>query len=202
MTRTARRAPSPTAAGRGLRSARIAALALAAGLAFTGCAAGQVSQTADQVAAIDGANGTVGQIGVRDVLFPETEPGGYATGANVPLLLRVSNEGLAADTLTSVTSTVATSVTIGGTATVPAQTLTTIDEQSPITLTLEGLTAAIPYGFSVPVTFTFEKAGNVTVNVPIAIPAERTGPRETMEILPPHPTPLWETGAHGEEEGH
>ena len=52
--------------------------ALALGL-LSGCAAGQISQTADQVAAIDGANATVGDIGVRNALLQT--PDGHENGS-------------------------------------------------------------------------------------------------------------------------
>jgi hypothetical protein len=41
-------------------------------------------------------------------------------------------------------------------------------------------------------TFSFANAGTVDLNVPIQLPAERSTNRETVNILPPHPTPLWE----------
>ena len=169
---------------------------LAAALLLGGCAAGQISQTADQVAAIDGANGSAGKIGVRNVLFP-TAPAltGYAAGADVPLILQISNDGITADTLTQVSSPSATSGAISGTATVPAQSLITLGTDSTVKLTLKSLTATLPYGHSIPVTFTFTTAGQITVNVPIAIPDVRDSNRPTIDIQPAQPTPLWLTGA-------
>jgi hypothetical protein len=49
--------------------AGIAAIGLAATLLVSGCSAGQITQTADQVAAIDGADVTIGNIGVRNALL-------------------------------------------------------------------------------------------------------------------------------------
>ena len=49
------------------------ALLAAGALSLSGCAAGQYSQTADQVAAIDGANGTVGDIAVLNARLAPTE---------------------------------------------------------------------------------------------------------------------------------
>jgi periplasmic copper chaperone A len=188
VSRTARR-PRPLA---------VTAVFLAAGLVLSGCAAGQISQTADQVAAIDGANATVGDIGVRNArLATPADPAGYPAGADAPILLWLTNEGLDADTLSSVTSPAGT-VTISGEATVQGGATAQFGADTAVKLSLKG-TAALPYGKSIPMTFTFAKAGQLTTNVPIEIPVERTGERPTIEILPPHPTPLWETGAHGEE---
>ena len=172
--------------------------AAAAALLLSGCAAGQISQTANEVAAIDGGNGSAGKIGVRNVLF-STAPAlsGYAVGADVPLTLQIANDGVTADTLTQVSSTSASSGAISGTATVPAQSLISVGTGSTVTLSLKSLTAALPYGHSIPVTFTFSTAGQITVNVPIAIPDVQDSNRPTIDIQPAQPTPLWLTGASG-----
>lgn len=179
-----------------------AALGLAGSLLLSGCAAGMISQTADQVAVIDGGNATVGPIGVRDVLVAQPKGSVYEPGATAELLLHISNASVTdSDTLISITSPAARSVALSAKVALPAQTLVTIGgDGSAATATLTGLTQALCYGRSVPLTFTFEKAGVLNVNASIEIPAERTGTRETIEILPPHPTPIWETGAeHGPE---
>ena len=162
-----------------------AAAALTASLLMSGCAAGQISQTADEVAAIDGANGGVGQIAVRNVELVGTDSGGYAKGADASLKMMISNEGLSADTLADVSSPAASSVAIAGPAAVPAQSLVSVGGRSKVTVTLKGLTDAIPYGHSVPVTFSFKSSGPITVNVPIAVPDQRVGaPRSTIDIEP------------------
>lgn len=168
--------------------------ALALALAVSGCAAGQISQTADQVAAIDGANATVGDVGVRNALLATAPATGYAKGADAPLLLTISNDGVDGDTLSQVSSAAAADVQISGTAALPGQALTTFGTDTPAKVTLKGLTAPLVYGQSVPVTFSFAKAGSVTVNVPIEIPAERSGERPTVDIQPAEPTPLWLSG--------
>ena len=185
----------------------------AAALALSGCAAGQIAQTADQVAAIDGANADAGEIGIRNVLLAEpTETNGYAAGTDARVLLIVSNIGLNADTLTAVSSSVAESATIegtagGGTAEVPAQTLVDMSTEEGAQISLDGLTRDVFFGESIPVTFTFAQAGSMTVNVPVEIPTERSTDRPTVEILPAHPIPLWEegheeSGETGGTEGH
>lgn len=174
------------------------ALVVAASLALSGCAAGQYSQTADQVAAIDGANGTVGDISVLNVRMAPTEREYYAKGSDAQLLLWVSNDGLQADTLDQITTSAAESVEIAGDSTVPGQTLTDFATEDGIEVTVTGFLADQYYGVSIPMTFSFASAGAVSINVPIEIPAERSTNRETIEILPPHPTPIWEEGSHAE----
>nr|WP_275889310.1 hypothetical protein [Nakamurella flavida] len=181
-------------------------VAAAAALALSGCAAGQISQTAQQVAAIDGANADTGSISIRNVLLAEPErTNGYPAGSDARVLLYVSNIGLNADTLTSVSSSVAGSATIDGTAEVPPQTLVDMATDTGVQIALEDLNRDVFFGQSIPVTFTFENAGSMTVQVPVEVPTERSTDRPTVEILPAHPVPLWEEESHGEEggtEGH
>jgi hypothetical protein len=167
-----------------------------------------VSQTANQVAAIDGANGTVGYITVLNARLAQTEPSGYPVGSQARLLLWISNAGLQDDSLTGITSPYADDVSIRGDATIPAQYLSDLSGAAGTRVTVNGFNTAVPYGQSVPMTFSFATAGDITLNVPIELPTERSEDRETVEILPPHPTPLWEEGhgegaeaAHAEEAG-
>ena len=177
-----------------------AVAALAAVLALSGCAAGQISQTADQGAAIDGANGTVGYLGVRNVLLAVTANSDYAKGADAPLQLWVSNAGITPDTLKGVSTPAATSVQINGVTLIPGQTLKDFTG-SQNTITLKGLTSNITYGESVPVTFAFAAAGDLTVNVPIAIPPVRTTGRPQVDIQEPEETSLWQPGESGQASG-
>ena len=173
-------------------------LLAAARLALSGCAAGQYSQTADQVAAIDGANGTVGDIAVLNARLAPTEREKYTAGSDARLLLWISNDGHHRRRHADVsTSPAADEITIRGDATVPAQYLADF-----ATLRHRGdrhrLHRRRSYGQSIPMTFSFASAGSVTLNIPIQVPDERSTDRPTIEILPPHPTPIWEEG-HGDE---
>lgn len=182
----------------------LGALGAAAVLLLSGCAAGQISQTAQQVAAVDGGNATVGQIGVRNVLLATPDAANYGAGSTVPMTMVISNTSIQADTLTAVSTPLAGSVTIGGGGriTLPPQQNVTVGLTGDSTVALQKISRTLCFGQSVPVTFTFEKAGQLTVRVPIANPVERTGSRPTLEIQPPHETPLWETGeAHSEGDG-
>ncbi len=167
---------------------------LAAALTLSGCAAGQISQTANQVAAIDGANGTVGRISVLNALLATPSGSDYAKGADVPLQVWVSNAGVGTDTLTTITTPAASSVQISGTATIPGQSLADFSGTK-VKLTLKTLTANLTYGKSVPVTFAFTSAGTVTINVPVEIPPERTSGRPGVDIQPSKEGSLWESAA-------
>ncbi|MET3808540.1 copper(I)-binding protein [Nakamurella sp. UYEF19] len=171
---------------------------MAAVLTLTGCAAGQIAQTADQVAAIDGANGTVGVIGVRNALLATPDGTDHAKGSDVALQVWVSNDGVQAETLTGITTPAATAVKISGTATIPGQTLKDFTGTT-VKITLTGLTSGITYGESVPITFTFASAGKLTVNVPVEVPDQRTSGRATIDIQPAHEGTLWESGPTGAE---
>ena len=175
------------------------ALLVAASLALRGCAAGQYSQTADQVAAIDGANGTVGDIAVLNARLAPTQPQGYPAGSNARLLLWISNDSLTPDTLNGVTTPAASSVRIVGDPIVPGQTLADFATEDGTEVIVTDFTQALNYGVSIPMTFSFATAGTLSLNIPIELPPERSTDREKVEILPPHPTPIWEEGGHGEE---
>lgn len=185
MTRTAR-LPRRVLAPAGL------ALIAAMTLAVSGCAAGQYSQTADQVAAIDGANGTVGNIAVLNARLAPTARESYPAGSDARLLLHISNDGFTADTLESVTTSAAQSVEINGDATIPPQTLADFAGLTGTEVVVTGFAAEQFYGVSIPMTFSFANAGSIDLNIPIQLPPERSTNRETAHILPPHPTPLWE----------
>ncbi|QNK82793.1 copper chaperone PCu(A)C [Nakamurella sp. PAMC28650] len=171
----------------------LVAVATAAALTLAGCSSGQIAQTANQVAAIDGANGTVGHIGVRNALLASPDGSDYAQGASVPMQLYVSNDGVKADRLTGITSPAASSVQIGGATSLPAQTLTDFTGAS-VKITLVGLTKAVNYGQSVPVTFNFT-SGSLTINVPLEIPEERTTGRPTINLQPTEAPNVYNSGA-------
>ncbi len=175
---------------------------ISAALVISGCAAGQVAQTAQQVAAIDGANGTVGELGVRDVRLAPTEDYKYEAGADIPVKLWLSNASLTADTLTGVSTEMADEVVISGDAAVQAQTLREVTEEGDTTIVVTGLKEELPYGRSIPMNFTFANSGTISINVPIEIPEERsTEPRETINILPPEHGNIWFGDSEGHEEG-
>src|SRR6478752_4861424 len=193
VSRTARRPR------RALVSTAVSLLA-AASLVISGCAAGQYSQTADQVAAIDGANGTIGNIAVLNARLAPTEREKYPAGSNARLLLWISNDGLNADELSSVSTSAASSVKITGDPAVPGQTLADFATDQGTQVTVTGFLQDQFYGQSIPVTFNFKNAGALSLNIPIQIPEQRSTDRPTVDIQPAHPTPIWEQGEAGAAE--
>jgi hypothetical protein len=162
--------------------------------ALTGCAAGQISQTADQVPNHDSAHGTIGQIGVANALLGDSSdaagPVAFASGSSVPITLWVTNDSTDPDTLTSI-STSAGDVTLSGTATIPAQGALEIGGDSDVSATIDSATADIKYGFPVTVDFYFQNAGKLTLQLPVAIPAGRAADRQGTDIYPTEETNIW-----------
>jgi copper(I)-binding protein len=85
---------------------------------LTGCGAGQISQTATQVPAVNGASGSVGPIAIRDVQLapPNNAQQVYQPGSTARLIATIVNTGLSDDTLVKITSPAVTSITIDGSA--------------------------------------------------------------------------------------
>jgi periplasmic copper chaperone A len=182
------------------------AVCCATATALAGCSAGQITQTDSQVAAVDGANGDVGNnIALRDVLipFPAGHDGTYPAGSNVPVLLTIINQGTSADELIAVTSPAASQVLVVGTRTIPPGTnVTSTDGSTPasvksplvvgelriVLITNRPLRA----GLSTPVTFVFRGAGTVTVPVPMA-----ALPSSVAEVVESGGESDTESGGHG-----
>ncbi|ROP38876.1 copper chaperone PCu(A)C [Saccharothrix texasensis] len=99
MGRALQKSPAPR------RLAVVAALATGLGLVAAGCSAGQITQTDTQVAVVNGANGQVGDIAVRDAqfLFPSAH-GFYEEGDDAPIVVVIANNGTAVDKLLGATS--------------------------------------------------------------------------------------------------
>jgi copper(I)-binding protein len=171
----------------------VAAVALALGASLlTGCAAGQIAQTADQVPGVDGGQGSVGKVAVHNALLATPDGPNYPKGSDAPLTLWISNDASSDDTLTSI-STSAGTVKIDGKATVPARSIIEVGgDDSTLTATVTGLTEELKYGISVPMTFTFAHAGALTVNIPLEIPKERVS-SQTTNIYPEEQPNLWQT---------
>jgi len=165
--------------------------AVAVGVGLTlllgGCGTGQQSQTAAQQSAVDGAQGQIGPIAVRNVTlaYPEGGDAVYPVGSDAPLLLTIVNTGTTEDELTSVTSPFASSVRIEGQRKLPAQrTLRAVapaDKSAQaaqnlalgqIRIVLEDLAEDAKPGKTVPVTLLFRQAGELTIDVPIGPPPD------------------------------
>lgn len=172
-----------------IRPARVAAavaLSFASALALSACGAGQIAQTATQVAAINGNNVDQGTISLRNVHigYPDSDEFVLEEGGRAELLFTAINEDqVTPDRLTGIETEAATEVVFEGTAAasgveIPALTSLTGGlpvgsiaepdaDSAYVEVVLEGLSDDVRPGLTVPMTFTFENAGDVVVDVPV-----------------------------------
>ena len=176
------------------RSSRIAALAaggLIGAAALAGCGAGQLSQTASQESAVDGnaavINNPPSSIALRNVRIQAQQNTDYLhPGATVDLVLVVVNQSPdVADKLVGVTTDIG-KVTVTGDPTLPAggtlfvgtpngqnrkaaDSAAAVEAANFVKATV-ALTKPITNGPNYNFTFNFEKAGSVSLPVPISAP--------------------------------
>ena len=62
-------------------------------LGIAGCGSGQVTQTDSVQPAVNGNQGNVGDVALRDVLVAYPESGAYRAGEDAPLTLTIVNAG-------------------------------------------------------------------------------------------------------------
>lgn len=118
------RAEQPLKFARRTRRLRLIPVAVGLGvtLAVAGCGASQTSQTATQVAAVNGAEGGVGVMQIRDAQLQYPKSGDkYEAGSDAQLVLSVVNGGDRPEQLIKVTSPNAASAEISGQAMIPAR---------------------------------------------------------------------------------
>ncbi len=178
-----------------------AVVAVGSALLVAGCAAGQITQTDTQVAAINGASTQVGSIAIQnaEIAYPEGPTGNTSGGAggsgvyppnsDAEAVIWLINEGGEDDELVSARTDAARTVTIEGSRVVPAQRMLVLSPEKQGTnnpnngqLILEGLTEQLRPGQLVEITLTFREAGPVTFEMPVAVPEEpRTNPADPAE---------------------
>jgi copper(I)-binding protein len=173
MDRFKRRTPAVTAG--------LAACALAATLALSGCGAGQVSQTATQEPGVNGTSATVGPISLRNIHLSAAQSTDYVRPGSDAELLFVAVNGSpdVNDKLVSITSDIGT-VSLSGDSSLPANGALVVGEPDGQIAPLESaekadvvqakvaLSKPITNGLTYQFTFDFEKAGETTVAVPIS----------------------------------
>ena len=188
-------------------------LAIATVATLTGCSAGQVTQTSTQVATVQGSSADIGDLALRDIRIVYPSGGTYAEGGTAELVLVVTNQGLSEDTLIDVTGEFFDSATVpsddpqptasaGASATpteeepagaslespVPAQGILQFGTSDSPSIKLTDLTEEISVAEVFLITFVFERAGEVTVEVPVANPTREIDRGEGFDF-------------HTEEEG-
>lgn len=149
----------------------------ACGLILTGCGSGQISQTADQQAAVNGNSGAVKNIVLRNVHLQATQSGDFLQpGKVVPLVFVAANNSPDVDDkLVGITSDAGT-VALSGDTAIPAGRALVVSakggaaamgsaapQAAAVTLG-KPVTNGLTYNF----TFNFEKAGQTTIAVPIS----------------------------------
>jgi hypothetical protein len=159
-------------------------------VALSGCGTGQIAQTAAQEPAVNGNRLTIKNVALRDIRIQATQNNGdfLQPGRTVELVLvAVNGSPDVTDRLTGITSDIG-NVTVAGDAKLPAGGslfIGTPDGQvvAPGPLQSSGaakatvnLTKPITNGLTYKFTFKFEKAGEGSVDVPIA--AGVSEPRE------------------------
>lgn len=188
------------------------ALAAGASLALSACGAGQITQTSSQAAAINGSNADAGPLALRNVhvIYPNSEEYSIEPGGTAQLGFTIVNQDLnAGDTLTDISTDFAASVTgtgfeiepqssvIAGASDETAELVEAVDEsprpegtsETPaaapnelLTVELVDLSEGVRPGLTIPITFTFEQAGDVTLSVPVDAGPEL--PRDESEMSP------------------
>lgn len=152
----------------------------ACGLILTGCSAGQISQTADQESAVNGATANVANIALRNIHLQAVQTGAAVeAGRTVALIFVAANISPDVnDKLISISSDVGTVAVTGATA-IPAGTSLIVgsadgqDEATALgsaepTKAEVTLTQPITNGLTYKFTFDFDKAGQTTISVPIS----------------------------------
>ncbi|MBA3292569.1 MAG: copper chaperone PCu(A)C [Geodermatophilaceae bacterium] len=169
----------------------LGAVAMAAVAAVTGCSAGQVTQTSTQVATVNGSSANVGQLALRDIRILYPSGGTYAEGSTAQLVLAVANQGLAEDTLIEVTGEFFDDAAVptddaGDEASVevevPAQGILQFGTTEFPSIELSDLSEEISVSEIVSLTFVFEQAGEVTVEVPVANPTREINREEGFDF--------------------
>ncbi|ROO88624.1 uncharacterized protein DUF461 [Actinocorallia herbida] len=162
-----------------MRIGSVAALALLGGTLLFGCGNGDEAGDSGSVSPEAGVDGQVGQVDLRDVFVLGGDDGAeLAKGASAAVYLTMVNHPAGgevdntsgteaeADVLQSVTSPAAASAEIvGGPITLPAGEDVRVGPEAKIIL--KDLTAALPSGGNVELTFTFVKAGKGTLSAPV-----------------------------------
>lgn len=159
----------------------LAACGLATAVVLSGCSAGQVAQTATQEPAVNGTSGYAGEITLRNIHLRADQTSDYIQpGRDVELIFTAANNSPDInDKLVSITSDVG-NVTLTGDTALPATGVLIVGTPDGQPTPLENVEVAdsaeaevalskpITNGLTYDFTFTFEKAGETTVNVPIS----------------------------------
>jgi periplasmic copper chaperone A len=175
---------------RGPRPGIVVATLLTAALALAGCSAGTVTQTDTIVSQAPGAFGQVGAMALRDLSLDPGPAYNVPSGTEIALRGSLINEGPTPDRLVSVSTPYATGVRLEGANVIPNSNAIRIVGTDPVPVgpanpdtrlagtarvTLTGITQELRPGPTYAVTFTFERAGSITLPLIVVPLAERAG---------------------------
>ncbi|CAO5191112.1 periplasmic copper chaperone A [Frankia sp. AiPs1] len=167
-------------ASRRVGVALLASVIGAAGL--TSCAAGTDALTNYARTTTNSTAGAIGAISLRNVYLA----GPVKQGGSAPIVSAFFNSSDSPDTLVSVTSPSAGSGRVSSPAEIPAGGghVFIADGSAP---SLQGVPRDLLIGAQLPITFTFAKAGSITLQVPVepAAPGASVSPSATEAALSP-----------------
>lgn len=175
---------------RALRAATMGVLLLSP-VALTACSAGQVTQTATQERDKTGAQVQVGDLALRQVQLVSPRGGTYDSGDDAELRMAIVNGGKEDDALIGVDgegfgdAELRSSSSTGGSGDeleIPADGAVFVGEDGDAEITLTDLDEALTTGQYIDLTFTFENAGEITVEVTVANPGETLDRGEAFDF--------------------
>jgi copper(I)-binding protein len=159
--------------------AALAASGLIGAVTLTGCGSGQLSQTASQASAVDGARARIKNVALRNVHIQAVQTGDFLRpGAKVDLMLVAINESPdTADKLVGITTDIGT-VIVSGDPRLPSGGALFVGtpygqnreagEAADTAKASVELIKPISNGLNYNFTFNFEKAGSANLMVPIS----------------------------------
>jgi copper(I)-binding protein len=170
--------------GMSTRRALLASVGVAATVLASGCAAGQIAQTAEEQPGVPGAQATLGEIQLHNVTVAYPNSGSYTPGSTGRLNFVVVNDGTQADHLIGVSAGAAKTVRISG----PDGNKIQVGPQSSVNVYGDGpkvqltdMVRQLRSSQQTTVTFRFARAGEVAISVPVA-PAATVLP--TTHLVP------------------
>jgi copper(I)-binding protein len=186
---------------RALRAATVGVL-LVSPVALSACSAGQVNQTATQLRDKVGPSAQIGTIELRAVKLAYPSAGSYSAGDDAELSMAIVNDGDTEDVLTDISGTGFSSVRVTGSASgtaapaspgasgsaaaegeipVPADSVVYLGQNAQ-TVTLVDLDEELLPTQTLELTFTFEEAGEVSLEVPVAAPSREVARGEAFDF--------------------
>jgi copper(I)-binding protein len=185
---------------RALRAATMGVLLLSP-IALSACSAGQVTQTATQQRDKTGGQAQVGALSLRQAQIESPRGGVYDAGDDALLRLAIVNSGTEDDTLVRIAGDGFAEAEVRGSRPagtsgidipIPAGSAVFIGEDVRVVLT--DLTEPLTTGQFIDLDLTFENAGEVTLQVPVANPDDTVDRGDAFDFHQ-------EEGAEGESAG-